>query len=41
MDTAARVEGVVAALKELMKLPVDELIARRYDKLCAMGRFSQ
>ena len=38
---AAVKKAVVAALKELMKLPVDELIARRYDKLCAMGRFSK
>ena len=37
---AAVKKAVVAALKELMKLPVDELIAKRYDKLCAMGRFS-
>ncbi len=33
-------KSVVAALKELMKLPVDELVDRRYDKLCAMGRFA-
>ncbi len=32
-------KSVVAALKELMKLPVDELVDKRYDKLCAMGRF--
>ena len=37
---AAVKKAVVAALNELMKLPVDELIAKRYDKLCAMGRFS-
>ncbi len=40
-ETAKAVKkSVVAALKELMKLPVEELVAARYDKLCAMGRFS-
>ena len=37
---AAVKKAVVAALNELMKRPVDGLIAKRYDKLCAMGRFS-
>ncbi len=40
-ETAKAVKkSVVAALKELMKLPVDELVDQRYDKLCAMGRFA-
>lgn len=33
-------KAVLAALKELKKLDVDELVARRYEKLRAMGDFS-
>ncbi len=37
--TAANVrEAVAAALRELLDVPVDELVARRYDKLMAIGR---
>jgi acetyl-CoA carboxylase carboxyl transferase subunit alpha len=31
---------IVATVKELKKLPVDELLDRRYAKLTAMGRFA-
>ena len=33
-------KAVLAALKELKKLDIDELVARRYEKLRAMGDFS-
>ncbi len=33
-------KAILAALKELKKLDVDELVARRYEKLRAMGDFS-
>lgn len=33
-------KAVVKALRELAKLPVDELVAARYDRFRAMGRFS-
>ena len=33
-------KAVLAALKELKKLDIDELVAKRYEKLCAMGDFS-
>ncbi len=37
--TAANVrDAVAAALRELLKIPVDELVAKRYDKLMAIGR---
>ena len=32
-------KAVVAALKELVKIPVDELVEKRYAKLRAMGNF--
>ena len=38
--TAAAVKkAVLAALKELKRLSADELVAKRYDKFCAMGRY--
>ena len=33
-------KAILAALKELKKLDIDELVARRYEKLRAMGDFS-
>ena len=32
-------KAVVAALRELVDVPVDELVERRYAKLRAMGNF--
>ncbi|MBO5643227.1 MAG: acetyl-CoA carboxylase carboxyltransferase subunit alpha [Kiritimatiellae bacterium] len=32
--------AVIAKLKELTKLPVEELVQKRYDKFVAMGRFN-
>jgi acetyl-CoA carboxylase carboxyl transferase subunit alpha len=42
-DLAARnlKESVVAALRELEKVPTDKLLQRRYEKFRAMGRFEQ
>jgi acetyl-CoA carboxylase alpha subunit len=31
---------IVSTIKELKKLPVEELLDRRYAKLTAMGRFA-
>ena len=37
--TAANVrDAVAAALRELLKIPLDELVAKRFDKLMAIGR---
>ena len=37
--TAANVRAAIsAALRELLEVPVDELVAKRYDKLMAIGR---
>ena len=42
-DTAAAIasvkKAVLAALAELRKLPLNKLVAQRYEKFCAMGRF--
>ncbi|MBP5226454.1 MAG: acetyl-CoA carboxylase carboxyltransferase subunit alpha [Kiritimatiellae bacterium] len=39
--TAAAVKkAVLAQLAELRKIPLDRLVAQRYDKFCAMGRFN-
>ena len=38
--TAAAVKkAVLAQLAELRTIPLDQLVAQRYEKFCAMGRF--